>query len=110
MLSVGFMGLLVLALVPTWWAPGLGLGIVAACDTAWVVLSTSVRQELIPAQLMGRVLSFSRLLSTAAMPVGAVLGGVLMTAIDPVWVFLLAAAFKGAEVLIARFSAIHALP
>lgn len=109
MLSVGFLGLLVLATVRAPWAPGLGFGIVAACDTAWVVLSTSVRQELIPGHLMGRVLSFSRLLSTAAMPVGAVLGGFLMTAFDPTWVFLLAAAFKGAEVLIARFSAIHTL-
>jgi MFS family permease len=109
MLSLGFLGLLILAAVRTPWAPGLGFGIVAACDTAWVVLSTSVRQELIPAHLMGRVLSFSRLLSTAAMPVGAVLGGVLMTVVDPVVVFLIAAAFKGTEVLIARFSAIHNL-
>ena len=109
MLSIGFFGLLLLAIVRTPWAPGIGFGIVAACDTAWVVLSTSVRQELIPAHLIGRVLSFSRLLSTAAMPVGAVLGGFLMTAIDSMWVFLLAAAFKGAEVLIARFSAIHRL-
>jgi predicted MFS family arabinose efflux permease len=109
MLSVGFLGLLILAGVRTPWAPGLGFGIVAACDTAWVVLSTSVRQELIPAHMMGRVLSFSRLLSTAALPVGAVLGGVLVTTVDPAWVFLLAAAFKGSEALIARFSSIREL-
>jgi MFS family permease len=109
MLSLGFLGLLILAGVRTPWAPGLGFGIVAACDTAWVVLSTSVRQELIPPHMMGRVLSFSRLLSTAALPVGAVLGGVLVTAVDPAWVFLLAAAFKGSEALIARFSSIREL-
>lgn len=109
MLSVGLFGLVILATVRAPWAPGLGFGIVAACDTAWVVLSTSVRQALIPGHLMGRVLSFSRLLSTAALPVGAVLGGLLMTTVDPMWIFLLAAAFKGSEVLIARFSAIHTL-
>ncbi|HET9495271.1 MAG TPA: MFS transporter [Chloroflexia bacterium] len=109
MLSLGFAGLLILAGVRAPWAPGLGFGIVAACDTAWVVLSTSVRQELIPAHLMGRVLSFSRLLSTAAMPVGAVLGGYLMGTVGPVVVFLIAAACKGGEVLIARFSAIGRL-
>jgi hypothetical protein len=109
MLSLGFLGLPILATVRTWWAPGLGFGIVAACDTAWVVLSTSVRQELIPSHFMGRVLTFSRLLSTAAMPVGAVLGGFLMTAVDPMFVFMIAALFKGTEVLIARFSAIHKL-
>jgi predicted MFS family arabinose efflux permease len=109
MLSVGVLGLLTMALVRTWWAPGLGFGIVAACDVAWVILSTSVRQEMIPSHLMGRVLSFSRLLSTAAMPVGAVLGGFLMTVVDPMVVFLIAASFKGTEVLIARFSAISKL-
>ena len=98
-----------LAFVRWPWAPGIGFGIVAACDTAWVVLSTSVRQALIPTPLMGRVLSFSRLLSTAAMPAGALLGGALVTVVDPVFVFLLAALCKGVEVLIARFSAIHQL-
>lgn len=58
---------------------------------------------------MGRVLSLSRLLSTTAMPMGSVLGDLLMTTSDAMWVFLLAAAFKGTEVLIARFSAIHSL-
>ena len=109
LLSTGLIGLLVLAFVRWPWAPGIGFGIVAACDTAWVVLSTSVRQALIPTPLMGRVLSFSRLLSTAAMPAGALLGGALVTVVDPVFVFLLAALGKGVEVLIARFSAIHQL-
>jgi hypothetical protein len=109
MLSLGLLGLIILATVRLPWAPGVGFGIVAACDTAWVVLSTSVRQELIPAHLMGRVLSFSRLLSTAAIPVGAILGGYLMTVSDPALVFLMAAAFNGTEVLIARFSAIYQL-
>jgi hypothetical protein len=95
--------------LPWWWVPGLSLGIVAACDTAWIILSTSVRQERIPGPLMGRVLSFSRLLSTAAMPLGAIIGGLMAQTYDPRLVFCTAALTKGGEVLLARFSAIHYL-
>ena len=108
-LLFGMTGLLIMAALRLWWTPGLGFGIVAACDIVWVVMSTSVRQEQIPSELMGRVLSFSRVLSTAAMPVGAVLGGVLTASHDPTLVFMIAAAAKGIEVLIARFSAMRSL-
>lgn len=108
-LLFGMAGLLVMASVRLWWAPGLGFGMVSACNVAWVVVSTSVRQELIPGELMGRVLSFTRILSTAAMPVGATLGGLLMKSMDPAVVFLTAAACKAIEVLIARYSAMHDL-
>jgi predicted MFS family arabinose efflux permease len=108
-LAFGMTGLLVMAGIRSWWAPGLGFGMVSACNVAWVVLSTSVRQELIPGDLMGRVLSFSRVLSLAAMPVGAMLGGALVETIDPSWVFVTAAACKAIEFTIARFSAMRGL-
>ena len=109
LLLCGLLGRASMVFLPWWWVPGLSLGIVAACDTAWIILSTSVRQERIPAPLMGRVLSFSRLLSTAAMPLGAVIGGLMAQTYDPRLVFCIAALTKGGEVLIARFSAIHRL-
>ena len=109
LLSCGLLGRASMVVLPWWWIPGVSLGLVAACDTAWIILSTSVRQERIPAQLMGRVLSLSRLLSTAAMPVGAVVGGLLAQSYDPRLVFGVAALTKAGEVLIARFSAIHRL-
>ena len=109
LLLFGMTGLLVMAGLRTWWAPGLGFGMVSACNVAWVVLSTSVRQENIPGPLMGRVLSFTRVLSTAAMPIGAALGGLLVERFDPSVVFLIAAASKLAEVIMARFSAMRAL-
>jgi MFS family permease len=108
-LLFGMTGLLLMAAVRTWWAPGLGFGMVSACNVAWVVLSTSVRQEQIPPSLFGRVLSFTRTLSTAAMPVGATLGGLLMQRVDPSWVFLAAAATKAVEFGVARFSAMSKL-
>lgn len=109
LLSCGLLGRASMVVLPWWWIPGVSLGLVAACDTAWIILSTSVRQERIPAHLMGRVLSFSRLLSTAAMPVGAVIGGLLAQSYDARLVFGMAALTKGGEVLIARFSPIHRL-
>ena len=109
-LLFGMAGLLVMVSLSWWWAPGLGFGMVAACNVAWVVLSTSVRQTLIPGQLFGRVLSFSRILSTAAMPVGAIMGGLITQTYDPRVVFLLAAAAKGVEVLIALRSSMRKLP
>jgi MFS family permease len=108
-LLFGMSGLLIMAGVRSWWAPGLGFGMVSACNVAWVVLSTSVRQELIPGGLMGRVLSFTRMLSTAAMPVGATLGGFMMKSFDPTWVFGVAAATKALEFFIARYSAMGRL-
>jgi len=109
LLLFGMAGLLIMATLRTWWAPGLGFGMVSACNVAWVVLSTSVRQEKIPSELMGRVLSFTRVLSTAAMPVGATLGGLLVEQIDPAFVFLIAAATKLLEAMIAHFSAMRSL-
>jgi MFS family permease len=72
-LLFGMAGLLIMAAVRVWWAPGLGV------------------------------------LSTAAMPVGATLGGLMTKSFDPGVVFLVAAAAKGIEVLIARFSAMYEL-
>jgi MFS family permease len=109
LLTCGLLGRGAMVVLHWWWIPGLSLALVAGCDVAWIVLSTSVRQERIPRQLMGRVLSFSRLLSNAAMPLGAVIGGFLAQSYDPQLVFLLAALTKGGEALIARFSAIRKL-
>ena len=43
----------------------------------WEVVTVSLRQAIVPDQLIGRVLSAYRLLGYGAIPLGAVLGGVL---------------------------------
>lgn len=43
---------------------------------AWNVVSVSLRQSVVPAELLGRVTSVYRTAGLAAMPVGAALGGV----------------------------------
>ena len=49
---------------------------------ATMVLGPSLRQAIVPARLMGRVASTSRMLAMCAAPFGAFLGGWLATAYD----------------------------
>lgn len=90
------------ALLPFWLSPGIGFGMVSVCNVAWNVLVTSLRQETIPPQMMGRVLSFSRVLTRSAMPVGAMFGGLFAKYLDPSVVFWIAGVSKAAEVVIAK--------
>jgi len=68
----------------------------------------SVRQETIPLHRQGRVLGFSRVLTRLAMPLGALVGGVLSD-YNPVTIFILASATKFIEVIIALVSPIRKL-
>jgi MFS family permease len=49
---------------------------------ATMVLAPSLRQAIVPAHLMGRVASTSRMLAMCAAPVGAFLGGWLASTYD----------------------------
>ncbi len=109
LLLAGTCGFLLAAWSRSWLAPGIGFALVTACNTAWSVLSASVRQENVPPELLGRVLSFSRVLTRTAMPAGALLGGWMTGALTPGAVFLLAAGAKLLEVGIALASPIRRL-
>jgi len=52
----------------------------AFTTTIWSILAVSIRQQLVPSQLFGRVNSIYRWISTGAMPLGALFGGVLAAA------------------------------
>ncbi|HJQ01052.1 MAG TPA: MFS transporter [Jatrophihabitans sp.] len=54
-----------------------GLLLVGAVSMVWNVVTVSLRQRLVPAELLGRVTSSYRVIGLGAMPVGAALGGVL---------------------------------
>ena len=106
----GMLGLTLTATLRSWWwGPGVGMAVLLSCNLAWIIITTSVRQELIPADLRGRVLSFSRVLSTASMPLGATLGGLITQRYDPVVVFGVGIATKGIELLITRLSSMRRL-
>ncbi|MGI5170553.1 MFS transporter [Spirillospora sp. CA-253888] len=69
-----------LAAAPNPYAAGLALAVCGAGMGATMVLAPSLRQAIVPAHLMGRVASTSRMLAMCAAPFGAVLGGWLAAA------------------------------
>lgn len=59
------------------WAAGVWFFGIALGVTMWNVLSMSLRQAMIPAELLGRVLGANRVVLWGGIPVGALIGGVL---------------------------------
>jgi MFS family permease len=51
--------------------------LVGVSSMAWNVVTVSLRQRIVPARLLGRVTSSYRMIGLGAMPVGALLAGVL---------------------------------
>ncbi|MCF2530792.1 MFS transporter [Yinghuangia soli] len=80
--AVEGLAILGLAAAPNAYAAGLALAVCGAGMGATMVLGPSLRQAIVPAHLMGRVASTSRMLGMCAAPFGAFLGGWLATAYD----------------------------
>src|SRR4051812_44862181 len=76
------LAILGLAAAPNPYVAGLALAVCGAGMGATMVLGPSLRQAIVPAHLMGRVASTSRMLAMCAAPVGAFLGGWLATTYD----------------------------
>ncbi|WP_216206227.1 MFS transporter [Amycolatopsis aidingensis] len=71
---------LVLGLVANSWVAAAMMMLTGALMTAEKVVVNTLRQQIVPRELLGRVLSSSRLVVMAGGPVGAALGGVLASA------------------------------
>ncbi|MFI5527727.1 MFS transporter [Kitasatospora sp. NPDC051853] len=80
--TVEGLAILAVAAAPNPYVAGLGLAVCGAGIGATMVLAPSLRQAIVPAHLMGRVASTSRMLAMCAAPFGAFLGGWLATAYD----------------------------
>jgi Na+/melibiose symporter-like transporter len=64
-------------LVPEIWSAALSFAVSSAAITIWNVLVMSLRQSIIPSRLLGRVHGTWRTLLWGAMPVGALIGGLI---------------------------------
>jgi len=64
------------------WAMGL---VSALWSVVWNVITVSLRQSLIPDQLLGRVNSVYRFVGWGTMPLGSLLGGLLVVAAEPLF-------------------------
>ncbi|WP_410669547.1 MFS transporter [Amycolatopsis sp. cmx-4-68] len=71
---------LVLGLVANAWVAALMMMATGALTTAQNVVVSTLRQQIVPRRLLGRVLSSSRMVVMIGGPVGAALGGVLADA------------------------------
>jgi MFS family permease len=69
--------IVVLGLVANTWVAAAMMMVTGALMTAEKVVVSTLRQRIVPDELLGRVLSSSRLVVMAGGPVGAALGGVL---------------------------------
>jgi MFS family permease len=63
------------AVLPVTWAVAASGVAMSIAGTVWNVVTVSLRQRLIPAELFGRVNSVYRLIGTGTMAIGAVIGG-----------------------------------
>ncbi|MCH4568612.1 MFS transporter [Bacillus sp. ES1-5] len=108
LLAVGAIGLIYAIWSEYWLAPGISFGLAMICNIAWNIIVASVQQETVPTDMQGRVLGFSRVLTRLAMPLGALVGG-LISDFNPVAIFILASTTKVIEVIIALTSPIRKL-
>jgi MFS family permease len=76
------LAILGLASAPNPYVAGLALAVCGAGMGATMVLAPSLRQAIVPAHLIGRVASTSRMLAMCAAPFGAFLGGWLASTFD----------------------------
>jgi MFS family permease len=72
------------SLVPALWANPIAVGIsfavLGAFGVGWNVVTVSLRQAIVPDELLGRVNGAYRLFGLGTMPIGALLGGALASA------------------------------
>ncbi|HEY3480214.1 MAG TPA: MFS transporter, partial [Streptomyces sp.] len=72
--------LLGFALSPDAVVAGLSLAVLGAAMSVTMVLGATLRQSIVPPELIGRVTAVTRLMAVSAAPLGALLGGWLATA------------------------------
>ncbi|MEY4606182.1 MAG: MFS transporter [Ilumatobacteraceae bacterium] len=101
--AVATLPVLVMALLAGATDPWIVVGLVTAqamLVTVWSVTSLSLRQQLVPEHLFGRVNGVYRWLSWGAMPVGAVAGGAIAQATSLRGPYVTAAWLLGASALL----------
>lgn len=74
-----------IALSPQVWVVGPALFLGMFAGLLWNVVTVSYRQRRIPDALLGRVNSLYRFFGWGMMPVGALIGGALVSLAEPVW-------------------------
>ena len=90
-----------MGLYPRPWSVALAVSVQSMAATVWNVVMVSLRQQVIPAELFGRVNSVYRWFAWGTMPIGAVVGGQVAHHIGLRANYFVAAAVMVAAVLVA---------
>ena len=101
---------LVIGLTSRWWVVWIMFAMSTLLAILWNVITVSLRQTIIPDELLGRVNSVYRFFAWGMMPVGSLLGGLIAAGFTPLvgradalrWPFF-AAAILGAGILVYAF-------
>jgi MFS family permease len=75
-------GTIVIGFLSSWVLVGLVMIATMLVAVVWNVITVSFRQSVIPDHLLGRVNSVYRFFGWGAIPVGALIGGLLVAALD----------------------------
>ncbi len=92
---------LAIGLVPVAWWVILMTTVQALTITIWSIVAVTLRQQLVPNHLFGRVNSVYRWVSTGVMPIGAVIGGLTAD-----WFGLRAPYFASAALLLMAYAVV----
>jgi MFS family permease len=93
-------------LVPTLATTVVGFVLAGVCGGMWNVATISLRQRIVPDELLGRVTSAYRLVGLGSMPLGAAVGGLVAKAYGLPATFVVA----GAGAALGLVAALHWLP
>jgi MFS family permease len=83
-------------------AAGAGLVVFGYCSALWDVTAVSLRQSVVPDELLGRVNGAYRFIQWGTMPIGALLGGAAASAFGLRWPWAIAAVAVALALLASR--------
>lgn len=75
--------LMITGLTSSFWVVWVMIAVFSSVTILWNVITVSLRQALIPDAILGRVNSVYRFIGWGMMPIGSLLGGVIVLAAEP---------------------------
>jgi len=93
--------LLAVGIHPVTWFVALMVAIESLAATTWNVVTVSLRQQVVPPELFGRVNSVYRWFGWGTLPIGSVIGGIVATHLGLRATYFVGAAFVAVALLVA---------
>ena len=78
------------------------MAVMGIANPTWNVVSTTIRQRLVPGEVFGRMMTAYLFIAWGIQPFGALLGGFVAEAWGPQWVYVIAGLAVGSLLLLAR--------